>query len=559
MEPPSDPFASSGPPTPTPDSRDLGELPNRPPIGSLSNETTPRASERGFRDSSVDPLAQNTPFRPLFTSANRQSRTELGAKRGPPGSPSLIDNHIDKNPRIDYNFASLASQTHQNQTSFRSTQEDRSIKLVLESRDLLVKAYSATQSRVKQARLLDLLEVFREFTEHGRIRNSTTILATQVANLEQATRKIEKQASNSIKPAKPANPANPADPANPAEKSTWAKVANNAKNQGNSDQWTDIRPKGNGTRAKGVARPSPKETIGMGTNSGKGEFALTKRCTLLQARNVQANTFSPIAMRNLLNLAFNKKGIQGQVISTVSLSLRGNIVVTTTPCFDVDFLILHEAVIRGVLPLLTTVKRGDPWYKVAIHGIPIREFDTEEGLDSKLVAEEIRIFNKDLTPVGNSYWATPKEKRDSGLVQTGTIIVAFPNQDQAKRAISNRLFIAGISAKVVKYITTPSTSQCTRCAGFGHSETLCKRAKKCILCAEDHTSKQHYCSTCEKTSTKCLHLSMKCANCSSTTHMADSKLCEVYLAVKNKAYARKAGSTSEPCVVNDPITIDDEL
>ena len=147
-----------------------------------------------------------------------------------------------------------------------------------------------------------------------------------------------------------------------------------------------------------------------------------------------------------------------------------------------------------MLPLLTAIKRGNPWYKVAIHGIPIREFDTEEGLASKLVAEEISIFNKGLTPIGRSYWATPKEKRDSGLVQTGTIIVAFPDEEQAKRAISNRILIAGISVKVAKYIATPSTSQCTRCAGFGHSETLCRRAKRCILCAENHISKLHFCS-----------------------------------------------------------------
>ena len=167
----------------------------------------------------------------------------------------------------------------------------------------------------------------------------------------------------------------------------------------------------------------------MGTNSGKGKFALTKRCTLLQARNIQANTFSSINTRNTLNLAFKEKGIKELVISIVSLSLRGNIVVTITPEFNVEFLILNEGVIKGVLPLLTTIKRGNLQYKVAIYGIPIREFDIDEGLDSKLVAEEISTFNKGLTPIGRSYWATPKEKRDLGLVQTGTIIVAFPDEE----------------------------------------------------------------------------------------------------------------------------------
>ena len=94
----------------------------------------------------------------------------------------------------------------------------------------------------------------------------------------------------------------------------------------------------------------------MGTNSSKGKFALTKRYTLLQARNIQANTFSSINTRNTLNLAFKEKGIKELVISIVSLSLRGNIVVTTTPEFNIKFLILNEGVIKGVLPLLTIIK-----------------------------------------------------------------------------------------------------------------------------------------------------------------------------------------------------------
>ena len=535
MEPLSDPFGSSEPPTPTPMPRDLGELPNRPPLGPESNEPTPRAP-RGLRDSSIDPFTQNTRFRPLFTSAALQSRTELGAKRGPPSGPSPIQ-HIDKNPRL------ASQQTFQFTASSNTTNTDEASNLlVLEARDLLVKAYSATQSRNRQARLLDLLEVFREFTEHGRIRNTTTILATQVANLEQATRKIENQARQAQ--AKP-NQALIAQP-----KTTWANVANIDKNQGNSTQRFDIRPTGNRAKASNTSS-SPKETTSTGTSSGKGKFALTKRGTLLQARNVQANTFSPIVIRNSLNSAFNKEGIQGLVVSSVSTSVRGNLVITTTHDFDVDFLILHARIIKGVLPELIEVKKGEPWYKVTIYGIPIREFDTEEGLDSKLVAQEIQTFNKGFTPVGKSYWTTPKEKRDSGLVQTGTIVVAFPSQEQAKRAIANKLYIAGISAKVAKYINTPSTSQCTRCSGFGHSEALCKRTKKCVLCAENHTSKQHSCNTC-KSNTKCIHLSIRCANCSSTTHTADSKLCEVYLVIKNKAF--NASSTKRLNIIDELIT-----
>ena len=89
------------------------------------------------------------------------------------------------------------------------------------------------------------------------------------------------------------------------------------------------------------------------------------------------------------------------MISTVSLSVRGNIVVNTTSDYNAEFLLQNEEIIKGVFPLLKTLQKGEPWYKVAIHGIPIREFDTESGMD--LVVTEIKTFNKGLTPIGRPY------------------------------------------------------------------------------------------------------------------------------------------------------------
>ena len=74
-----------------------------------------------------------------------------------------------------------------------------------------------------------------------------------------------------------------------------------------------------------------------------------------------------------------------------------------------------------------------------------------------LIVEEIKTFNKGLTPIGRPYWATSREKRESGLIRSGSVVVAFPTEAQAKRAIHNRLYIAGISARVEKYYTIAST------------------------------------------------------------------------------------------------------
>ena len=211
-----------------------------------------------------------------------------------------------------------------------------------------------TSNRIEQAKLLDLLEVFREYTEKGYIRYTASILGSQIANLEQTSRKLEKQTkinyttstSTSI-PSKPTSWATIASQPNPSSEPQWTIVSN--KNQGNR------------TRASGTKSPSPSPKELAELKARKGKEALTRRCTLLQERNAQANTsFSSIKIRNSLNDAFKKKGIQGLVISTVTLSIRGNIVVNTTPDFNSDFLIQNKDIIKGVLPLVTSLKKGEP-------------------------------------------------------------------------------------------------------------------------------------------------------------------------------------------------------
>jgi hypothetical protein len=513
--------SSPEPPGSSPPEFDLIDVdltPNREPNTIPPVATFHQFLSKGLELSS-DPINSTNSFE--FTPIPQiQSRTILNRKR--PANNNL-GSHIDKEPRT----SNLGS-------------ENETTALILQARDLIVKAYTTTPNRNIQARLLDLLEVFREYTEKGQIHHVSTILATQVANLEQTARKVELQARQPKIQAQSPKKASNSIP----KTTTYATVASSPNsssgpNSPNStlQEWTLVsKNKGSSTGISGI-RPnsSTRENSKRQEyrNSGPSKLALSKRCTLLQALKVQANSFSALKIRNLINSAFNKNGVQEQVISTVSLSFRGNIVVNTTPEFNSDFLIENQAIIKGVLPLITSLKKGEPWYKVAIHGIPFREFDNSEGMD--LILSEIRTFNKGLEPIGRPYWATPKERRISGEFTSGTIIVAFPNEEQAKRAISNRLYIGGISTKVVKYISTPSTSQCNKCAGFGHSELLCKRKPKCILCAENHILKNHYCSICKNKGIRCSHTITKCANCENTTHFANSKLCEVYLAIKNKA------------------------
>ncbi|PMD62558.1 uncharacterized protein K444DRAFT_524174, partial [Hyaloscypha bicolor E] len=189
------------------------------------------------------------------------------------------------------------------------------------------------------SRLLDLVEIFRKYTEFGRIRHTSTLLALQVVNLENTTKRIEIYILTSSGSTRDTN-----------------------------------KP------------PSARDTSSSSTHNTRS-IALSRKYTFLLAYIKQASLFSTISTRNSLNTAFCSKGIKGLVISMISLSLKSNIIVNTTPEFNSDFLVQNQAIIKEVLPL----------YKVIIYGLPIREFNIPEEMN--LVLEEIKTFNKGLEPI----------------------------------------------------------------------------------------------------------------------------------------------------------------
>jgi hypothetical protein len=213
---PLDPPGSS---PPNIDPQDLGvlpespspepELPTSPPLARF-----PPGSQFAF-DLTTNPISSDelaAPFSQLNSaSAARQSRIPNGLKRGP--SSSDIDSDIDKE-----------HQNHGNQHQYQNQASNEAKLLIREARSLLLKAINITPSHDQQSRLLDLVEIFREYTEFGRIRHTSTLLASQVANLENATKRIEIQSRT--QQATQAKLATLATQANTSSgKPTWAKIA----------------------------------------------------------------------------------------------------------------------------------------------------------------------------------------------------------------------------------------------------------------------------------------------------------------------------------------------
>ena len=80
--------------------------------------------------------------------------------------------------------------------------------------------------------------------------------------------------------------------------------------------------------------------------------------------------------------------------------MTGNIVVATTDAFNADYLLDKKSIWEGIIPFKKAQKPQE-WFKVVVYSIPIFDFNNPEGMG--LIIEEIKTFNKGLTPVGTPY------------------------------------------------------------------------------------------------------------------------------------------------------------
>jgi hypothetical protein len=178
----------------------------------------------------------------------------LRQKRSQPN----LNRPLAKFPRLATNSQAIPFNLKPTTTT-QSDQIDQTTQYILQARDLLLKACTSCKSHDRQSRLLDLLEVFREYTEFGRIRHTSTILASQVANLEKATQRIESQARA---PQAKAQTAIQTKAPQYSIQPTWAKIADNQK-----EDWILISNKKK-ENAKSIAK-------------SKDKSALSRRYTLL--------------------------------------------------------------------------------------------------------------------------------------------------------------------------------------------------------------------------------------------------------------------------------------
>lgn len=206
--------------------------------------------------------------------------------------------------------------------------------MILEAIDLLILATTQAETREDQSNVLDLLEVFREYTQKGKLPTVSKIIINQISNLEYATKKIEARAkamvlllstttfilrinlnSNTI-----TNLSN--NSKNPSFKSISYIVALTI-----SQKWTLI----------GKEKP-----INTSLAYKKKDFS-KKRLILVKDPNIQIY-HSAISNRNRINQAFKQAGITGPVVASVIKTLNQNTIIITTEAFSAQFLLEKKSI-----------------------------------------------------------------------------------------------------------------------------------------------------------------------------------------------------------------------
>ncbi|KAH7560317.1 hypothetical protein BM1_03951 [Bipolaris maydis] len=341
--------------------------------------------------------------------------------------------------RTRSNFSPFIGSTLRNPFSSQNrTPKATTVEEALEiARNLVIQAANLAENNpTQQTSLLDLVEVFRDYTETGRVsKKNSAILGDQISSLSNVSKELRDKVRRLEKPI-PAQPNQQGDRQTAAltQPISYAAIAAANKEQ----QWTTMQKK-----APQKAKPSLKERQLVLVNQG-GPAA-----------------FDALRLRNAFNQAFTLKGgVQSPVVASVTLSSKGNKVVTTTPAFTANYLLENQ----GIWKDLVAFKVAQPitsWFKIVVHRLP-----TNHGLE--VIKEEIETFNKGLKVVGTPFWLTPESKR--GQQSYGSACVAFATEEEALKAIRGKLYILGESLRAEKLRVINNLKQCSKCQGFGHLE-----------------------------------------------------------------------------------------
>ncbi|EDN95916.1 hypothetical protein SS1G_12121 [Sclerotinia sclerotiorum 1980 UF-70] len=276
-------------------------------------------------------LSSPTPSQPFNFQTQRNTLSSDDPFKSPINRPTLQFNNKRRRPPSH-------SEPHINSPK----------EAIQKARSLLILAASLEEDTEEQSKVLDLIEIFREYLEKGKLTKASNIIISQISHLENATKRIEKQANHlSNLPSHMIPPTINA----PGTKASYATITKT------SGEWNLV------TKAK----PTKQKT------TEQKEEAPSKRLILIKPLIYQPPSFTPLNTRNKVNEAFKKAGINRPVISAITTTRSGNFILTTNSPFNAQFLMEKKEIWDKILDA-ERIQIDKPWHKVIIHKIPIQEF-----------------------------------------------------------------------------------------------------------------------------------------------------------------------------------------
>lgn len=204
-----------------------------------------------------------------------------------------------------------------------------------------------------------------------------------------------------------------------------------------------------------------------------------------------------------------------------------------------DYKDLLVTAARQADPAVISVELPEQWYRVKVHGVPIRRYLTC-GL--ALAREEIELGTEYQLKRNPTWLRSSKELQDSNN-KGSTIVITVGSLEEARRLLINGIRFGGSRYRTGQYWETGVDTICPRCCQLGHrSFKACgDHAPCCFICAGPHEGAEHVCRVVDcpaKSGTACQHIPAKCGACGGP-HPATAGNCPAKRAARKELRKRK--------------------
>lgn len=189
---------------------------------------------------------------------------------------------------------------------------------------------------------------------------------------------------------------------------------------------------------------------------------------------------------------------------------------------------------RQADPAVISVELPEQWYRIKVHGVPIRRY-LSCGL--VLAREEIELGTEYQLRRNPTWLRSSKELQNSNQ-KGSTIVITVGSLEEVRRLLINGIRFGGSRYRTEQYWETGVDTVCPRCCQLGHrSFKACRdHPPCCFICAGPHEGTEHVCRVVDcpaKPGTACQHNPAKCGTCGGP-HSATAGNCPA------KRTARKA-------------------